>query len=194
MKNGPTLYVIAGPNGAGKTTFAREFLPHFAKCAEFVNADLIAGGLSPFSAAAAAIEAGRIMLKRIRDFAAQGRDFAFETTLSGRGYLSLFRSLKGKGYRIHLLYLWLPNVQLAIRRVRDRVHRGGHGVPEDDIRRRFNRGVKNLFTEYRTLLDTWTILDNSGRRPRLIAHAGEGRIRIIDTALFRDIQERLELP
>lgn len=189
-----SLYVIAGPNGAGKTTFAREFLPHFARCPEFVNADLIAGGLSPFSAAGAAIEAGRIMLKRIKELASQRRDFAFETTLAGRSYLSLFRDLKRKGYRIQLLYLWLPHVQLAIRRVRDRIRRGGHDVPEDDIRRRFSRGVKNLFAEYRPLLDTWTILDNSGSRPRLVAHAREGDIQVIDAALFRDIQRSLELP
>ncbi|MBI5242956.1 MAG: zeta toxin family protein [Elusimicrobia bacterium] len=194
MANRHNLYVIAGPNGAGKTTFAREFLPHFAKCQEFVNADLIAGGLSPFSAAAAAIEAGRIMLKRIKELASQRCGFAFETTLSGRGYLSQFRKLKRRNYSIQLLYLWLPNVELAVQRVRDRVRQGGHDVPESDIRRRFDRGLKNLFSEYRPLLDTWTILDNSGARPELIAHEHQGRLQIIDAGLFLEIEQSLELP
>jgi predicted ABC-type ATPase len=194
MASGPNLYVIAGPNGAGKTTFAREFLPHFAKCQEFINADLIAGGLSPFSARTAAIEAGRIMLRRIAELSSRRHDFAFETTLSGRSYLSLFRSLRGKGYRIHLIYLWLPHVRLAIRRVRDRVRRGGHNVPAVDIRRRFNRGVKNLLNEYRESVDSWTILDNSGSTPRLVAYAHHGNAQIIDTAVFEDMRKRLELP
>ena len=194
MATKPELYVIAGSNGAGKTTFAREFLPYFAKCPEFVNADLIAGGLSPFSAATAALEAGCIMLKRIDELASQRRDFAFETTLAGRGYLSLFRELKRKGYRIHLLYLWLHNIELAVQRVRDRVRRGGHAVPEDDIRRRFNRGLKNLLAEYHPLLDAWTILDNSGSLPRLVAHAQEGNIQIIDAGAFHQIKSSLELP
>ena len=186
------LYVIAGPNGAGKTTFAKEFLPHFAKCQEFINADLIASGLSPFSPRTAAIEAGRMMLNRIKDLASRHHTFAFETTLSGRGYLSMFRKFKTQGYRIHLFYLWLPSVQLAIQRVRDRVQRGGHSVPEEDIRRRFNRGLKNLFSDYLPLLDDWTLLDNSGKRPQMIASANEGHIQIIASELFRQIKEGLE--
>lgn len=186
------LYVIAGPNGAGKTTFAREFLPHYVKCPEFVNADLIAGGLSPFSAAAAALEAGRIMLRRIDELSAHRHDFAFETTLSGKGYLSLFRKLRTKGYRINLFFLWMPSVQLAIQRVRDRVRRGGHAVPEEDIRRRFSRGLKNLFTQYIPLLDTWTLLDNSERRPQMIAYAEEDHIQILNSSLFENIKKGLE--
>src|ERR1035437_6141640 len=131
------LYVIAGPNGAGKTTFAREFLPRFAKCDEFVNADLIATGLSPFLPRNAALQAGRLMLQRIGDLAAQHKSFGFETTLAGKSYARLFRHLKSQQYSIHLIFLWLPRVDLAIKRVEDRVRQGGHSVPEVDIRRRF---------------------------------------------------------
>lgn len=192
MKTTPELFVIAGPNGAGKTTFAKEFLPRFAKCREFVNADLIAGGLSPFSPATAAMEAGRIMLEKIDGLAAQKHTFAFETTLSGRGYLALFRRLKKDGYRIHLLFLWLPRVELAIQRVKDRVRRGGHSVPEPDIRRRFDRGVRNLLTEYHPLVDTWGLFDNSGSDPRLIARADRGEIVVIDAPLFLKIKGELK--
>lgn len=186
------LYVIAGPNGAGKTTFAREFLPHFVKCQEFVNADFIASGLSPFAPGMAAMEAGRLMLKRMDELASRRHGFAFETTLSGRGYLSHFGRLKAKGYRIHLFYLWLPGVQLAIQRVLDRVQSGGHSVPEEDIRRRFNRGLSNLFGEYLPLLDTWALIDNSECRPRLIAYAASDHLNILDGPLFQRIKSDSE--
>lgn len=192
MKTAPELFVIAGPNGAGKTTFAREFLPRFAKCREFVNADLIAGGLSPFSPGAAAMEAGRIMLGKIGELAAQRHTFAFETTLSGRGYLTLFKRLKKEGYHIHVVFLWLPRVELAIGRVKERVRRGGHFVPEHDIRRRFDRGVRNLLTEYHTLVDTWGLFDNSGSDPQLIARADGGEIVVVDAPLFLKIEGGLK--
>lgn len=188
----PELFVIAGPNGAGKTTFAKEFLPRFAKCREFVNADLIAGGLAPFSPGTAAMEAGRIMLQKIDGLAAQRHTFALETTLSGRGYLALFQRLKKEGYQIHLLFLWLPRVELAIQRVKDRVRRGGHSVPEHDIRRRFDRGVRNLLTEYHPLVDTWGLFDNSGSDPRLVARADGGELFVIDTPLFLKIKGGLK--
>ncbi len=192
MKTAPELFVIAGPNGAGKTTFAREFLPRFAKCREFVNADLIAGGLSPFSPGTVAMEAGRIMLGKIGELAAQRHTFAFETTLSGRGYLALFRKLKKGGYRIHIVFLWLPRVELAIGRVKDRVRRGGHSVPEHDIRRRFERGVRNLLMEYHPLVDTWGLFDNSGSDPQLIARADGGEIIVVDAPLFLKIKGGLK--
>ena len=188
----PELYVIAGPNGAGKTTFATEFLPHFANCREFVNADLIAGGLSPFSPSAAAIEAGRLMLAKIEGLAAQRHTFAFETTLSGRSYLAFFRRLKARGYRIHIIFLWLPGVDIAIRRVKERVQRGGHSVPEPDIRRRFDRGIRNLLGDYQDLVDTWTLFDNSGDRPHLVALFNGAAIADIDSALFDKIKSRLK--
>ena len=192
MKTSPELFVIAGPNGAGKTTFALEFLPRFTKCQEFVNADLIARGLSPLAPGTAAIEAGRIMLGKIKGLAAQRHTFAFETTLSGRGYLGLFKRLKAAGYSIHVVFLWLPRVELAIQRVKDRVSRGGHSVPEHDIRRRFDRGVRNLLTEFGPLVDFWTLWDNSGSQPQLIARADGGKIVEIDAPLFLEIKGGLK--
>jgi len=130
------VYVIAGPNGAGKTTFARTFLPDFAHCEEFVNADLVATGLSPFAPENRAIPAGRLVLARIKELSSQGKNFGFETTLSGITYLNLFKDLKKKDYIIHVFYLWLLDESLAVQRIRDRVRQGGHSVPLEDIRRR----------------------------------------------------------
>ena len=190
----PNLYVIAGPNGAGKTTFANQFLPHYAHCPEFVNADMIARGLSPYSPTAAAMEAGRLMLARIKDLASQRKDFGFETTLSGKTYLSLFERLRTQGYRIHLFYLWLPNVNTALQRIRYRVQQGGHSVPESDVRRRFKRSLVNLFGAYHSLLDSWFLLDNSDERPHLIALEKDGVKIVLKGDLFLQIQEGLRTP
>ena len=163
------LYVIAGPNGSGKTTFAKKFLPDHANCTYFINADLIAQGLSPFSPVVAAMKAGRLVLKEIEEMSAKGVSFAFETTLSGKTYLSLLNRLKNKGYRIHLFFLWIPNSNLALERIKDRVAGGGHDVPAVDVRRRFRRSIDNFFKVYEPLLDTWMLYDNSAAEPVLIA-------------------------
>ncbi|MBI3320965.1 MAG: zeta toxin family protein [Candidatus Omnitrophica bacterium] len=189
MKRFPSLYVIAGPNGAGKTTFAKEFLPHDAKCENFVNADLIAQGLSPFSPAAAGIKAGRLLLKQIREFAKRRVDFAFETTLAGKTYVPFFRRLKQRGYAIHLFFLWIPSVELAVARIKSRVAEGGHDVPIPDVRRRFGRSVQNFFNVYRPLLDSWTLFDNSTTRPSLIAEEKGGKLAIVDAELFAEIHK-----
>ena len=126
--NKRNVYIVAGPNGSGKTTFATEFLPEYARCKHFVNADLIAKGLSPFSPGAAVITAGKLVLEQIHQFANKGVDFAFETTLSGKLYINLFKSFKKKGYRIHLFFLWIPEAELAISRIKGRVAQGGHDV------------------------------------------------------------------
>jgi len=188
-KKSPNLYIIAGPNGAGKTTFAREFLPHYAKCENFVNADLIAGGLSPFSPEAAAMRAGRLLLEQIRLLASKRSDFGFETTLSGVTYVSFLRRLKAQGYRMHLFFLWIPTVEVALARIADRVRRGGHDIPEKVVRRRFHKGIQNLFTRYRPLLDLWMLFDNSGAEPRLIAREEVGELRVFDQKLFAKITE-----
>ena len=186
-KKSPNLYIIAGPNGAGKTTFAKEFLPHYAKCENFVNADLIAQGLSPFSPEAAGIKAGRLLLKQIHEFAERRADFAFETTLSGKTYVSLLRRLKQHGYVIHLFFLWIPSVELAVARIKRRVAEGGHNVPVADVRRRFGRSVQNFFEVYRSLLDSWSLFDNSTTRPSLIAEEEDGKLSIVEAELFAKI-------
>jgi predicted ABC-type ATPase len=178
------LYVIAGPNGVGKTTFAREFLPNFADCKNFVNADLIAQGMAPFSPETAAVRAGRMMLGEIRSFAKRRVSFAFETTLSGRGYIALLRQLKARGYKIHVFFLWVSSVDLALSRVRERVARGGHDVPEAVVRRRFERSMGNFLSLYRGLADRWTLFDNSGDAPTVIALEKNKRVRIMDRNLY----------
>jgi len=190
----PKLYIIAGPNGAGKTTFAREFLPHYADCKQFVNADFIAGGLAPFSPETAALRAGRLLLEQIRLLADKRSDFGFETTLSGVTYVSLLRRLKAEGYAIHVFFLWLPDVKIALARIADRVRRGGHDIPEEVVRRRFHKGLQNLFRLYRTLLDSWTIFDNSGVLPHPIAREEVGELRVFDEDLFTKISEGKERP
>jgi predicted ABC-type ATPase len=155
--------IIAGPNGAGKTTFAREFLPNEAGCPNFVNADLIAAGLSPFNPEVAAIKAARIMLGEIEAHAAHGDNFAFETTLSGRGYVRMIRSWRKEGYQVRLL-----NSQEAIARVAERVAQGGHNIPDDVVHRRFSSGIHNFQTIYRFEVDYWHLLDNSKNKTTLI--------------------------
>jgi len=184
------LYIIAGPNGAGKTTFAREFLPNYADCKNFVNADLIAQGMAPFSPETAALRAGRAMLHEIRSFAERRVSFAFETTLSGRSYLTLLRNLKAEGYDIHFFFLWLKSVDLALSRVKERVSRGGHDVPEPVIRRRFDRSMENFLLHYRPLAEFWTLFDNSGKTPKMIALARDKTIRIIDKGTYTALVKR----
>lgn len=187
LRSSPNVYVIAGPNGAGKTTFARQFLPAYADCRNFINADLIAQGVSPFAPERAAIKAGRLMLEQIREFAQQNVDFGFETTLSGMSYLTMLRSLQADGYAVHLFYLWVPTVQLAVSRVRARVLRGGHDIATEVVRRRFSRSIGNFFTQYQELADSWIFFDNSGATPKIIAAEKDGVLRIIQEELYRDL-------
>jgi len=161
------IFIIAGPNGAGKTTFAREFLPDEAGCLQFVNADLIAAGLSPFAPESAALQAGRLMLTQIADHVSHGRSFALETTLSGLGYARQIPQWRALGYAVSLHFLALPNADVAVKRVAQRVRQGGHDIPEDVIRRRFTAGQANL-ARYCDLVDDWDIFDNSGPTPVLI--------------------------
>lgn len=178
-------YIIAGPNGAGKTTFAREFLPNYASCRNFINADLIAQGMAPFSPEAAAFRAGRLVLKEIELYVSKHADFGFETTLSGRSYLNLIRDLKSNSYQVHLFFLWLPNVELALSRIKDRVSRGGHDVPEADVRRRFERSIRNFMHYYRPFADSWLLFDGSVKPPSVIALEEAGSLRIINENIYR---------
>ena len=162
------VIIIAGPNGAGKTTFAREFLPNEAHCPTFVNADLFAAGLAPFAPETAALQAGRLMLQEIeRHFAARD-SFAFETTLSGRGYLKSIRRWQAAGYRVKLIFLRLDTADTAIRRVAQRVKQGGHYIPDDIIRRRFSSGLDHFERLYAPLVDAWTMYDNTGSEAVLL--------------------------
>ncbi len=167
------IIIIAGSNGAGKTTFAREFLPNEAGCPVFVNADLIAAGLSPFEPATAAIRAGRMMIEEIETYVRELRSFAFETTLSGRRYARMIPQWQDLGYRIKLVFLYLQDVKIAIERIRVRVRQGGHGIPEDVIRRRYEAGWRNFQQIYRKLVDTWVVYDNSGETPVLVDSGGK---------------------
>jgi predicted ABC-type ATPase len=167
-KRQPRCIVIAGPNGAGKTTFARRYLPENAGVVHFVNADLIASGLSPLKPEIAAIAAARMVLGEIDRLVAERADFAFETTLSGLTYVQRLQSWKRAGYRIDIVYLKLSSSRLALRRVAARVRQGGHNVPRADVLRRFVRGWENFQRIYRPLADSWAVYDNSGRAPRLL--------------------------
>jgi predicted ABC-type ATPase len=164
----PRCIVIAGPNGAGKTTFAREFLPKDAGVIRFVNADLIAAGLSPLRPELASLAGGRLLLTELDRLAKARVDFAFETTLSGLGYVGRLQKWRAGGYRIEMVFLRLPSTQLALRRIAVRVKQGGHNVPRADVLRRFVRGWKNFETAYKPLADAWAAYDNSGDRPQLL--------------------------
>jgi len=163
------IIIVAGPNGAGKTTFAREYLVKEAHCPDFVNVDLIAAGLSPFDPDRAAIRAGRIMLSEIQRRVRKGESFAFETTLSGHVYARLIPEWRSAGYGVKLIFLSLPNPEIAIARVAARVAQGGHDVASAVVRRRFESGLRNFNEIYIGLVDKWEWYDNSGNTPRLIA-------------------------
>ena len=162
------IIIIAGPNGAGKTTFARSFLPAEAQCPRFINADLIAAGLSPFAPESVAIKAGRLMLEEVDACVRRGESFAFETTLSGLGYLRHIQQWQALGYRVSLYFLRLPNVEVAIARVAERVLQGGHNIPESVIRRRFISGWNNFERSFRDGVDDWALYDNSGSMPVML--------------------------
>jgi len=182
---GPQLRIIAGANGSGKTTFVREFLPRYVPLPHFVNADLIAAGLAPFAPEGAAVRAGRLMLEEIRRLAAERADFAFETTLSGRTYEPMLREFREQGYVVYLYFLWLPDVGTNLVRVAHRVQQGGHNVPEEDVRRRYRRGITNFLHVYRPLADFWIVYDNSGLWPREIAFTRAGVPTILDADSFQ---------
>ncbi len=165
---GKKIIIIAGPNGAGKTSFARTFLPQEAQCLRFINADLIAAGLSPFAPEVAAIKAGRVMLEEIADCVRREERFAYETTLSGLGYLRHIQQWRAQGFLVSLYFLSLPNVEAAIARVAERVRQGGHNIPEPVIRRRFIAGLRNFEQHYKAAVNAWAKYDNTGYTPVLL--------------------------
>jgi predicted ABC-type ATPase len=193
-RNNPNVVVIAGPNGSGKSTSAPVLLGDLLGVTEFVNADVIAQGLSAFKPEGAALAAGRIMLARLKELAASRESFAFETTLASRTFAPWIHGLVAGGYRFHLLFLWLPSAEFAIERVAQRVRAGGHYVPEDVIRRRYFKGLKNFFSLYQPLATTWRFYNNDADSdgPRLIA-TGTGTVEeiVVDEAKWRSIKEQV---
>ncbi|GAB3820927.1 zeta toxin family protein [Pontibacter rugosus] len=169
----PNLYIISGCNGAGKTTASFTVLPEMLGCREFVNADEIARGLSPFQPEKVAVEAGRIMLQRIDELLRKKEDFAIETTLATRSYAQTIKKARESGYNVTLVYFWLASPELAIQRVKNRVAEGGHNIPEDVIRRRYKKGVKNLFELFIPICDYWIVIDNSQTPYNLVAEGQE---------------------
>lgn len=190
----PSLIAIAGPNGAGKSTSGPTLLQETLGVTEFVNADLIARGLSPFAPDRAAIAAGRVMLDRMHDLARRRETFAFETTLSGRAYARWIAGLIESGYLFHVIFLWLPSPEHAIARVADRVRRGGHHVPDEVVRRRYDAGLENFFRLYRPLASSWQVYDNAtGSEPRLVAIGGASTdTRVLDEQIWRRVKQGVE--
>jgi len=191
----PSVYIVGGPNGAGKTTFAREFLPRYAHCQVFINADDIRqrinlrGELTGLPVRAD-ILAGRAMLSQIDSMARRKGDFGFETTLSGLTYVNMVRRLRNEGFSVHLFFLWIPDVELALARIRSRVAKGGHYIPELVARRRFDRSVRNFLHRYRQGADSWILFDNSAETPQMIACKELGNLRILDARVYNTLTER----
>jgi predicted ABC-type ATPase len=168
MAERPEVIIVAGPNGAGKTTFARSFLPAEGQLTRFINADLIAAGLAPFAPETAAVRAARLMLEEIASCVGRRESFAFETTLSGHGYLRQIRQWRALGYHVSIYFLSLPDAETAIERVALRVRQGGHHIPEAVIRRRFASGLDNFHRHYKLAADDWVLYDNSGMVPVML--------------------------
>mgnify|MGYP003516263138 FL=1 len=184
------LYIISGCNGAGKTTASYTVLPEILRVDEFVNADEIARGLSPFNPEGMAIEAGRLMLLRIDELLRKGSDFAIETTLATRSYATLVHRAQGQGYIVHLVYFWLNSPRLAKERVADRVSQGGHNILADVIERRYTLGIRNLFGIFIPIVDEWMIIDNSLLRQEMVAEGGMGKtIKVYDENKLTKIKE-----
>jgi len=167
------LYVISGCNGAGKTTASLSILPEILDCHEFVNADMIAYGLSPLNVSGVAMQAGRIMLQRIKDLMNENKDFAFETTLATRSYVNLIAEARAKNYKISLLFFWLYSPEQAKERVAQRVLNGGHNIEDEVVERRYHRGIKNFFELYSPICDHWILIDNSNFNAEIIAQGGQ---------------------
>jgi predicted ABC-type ATPase len=185
----PLVVVLAGPNGSGKTTAAPLILRDRLHVSEFVNADTIARGLSEFNVESVAFDAGRIMLKRLDQLAEHRADFAFETTLASRTFAPFLRKLLDSGYQAHLAFLWVPAPELNILRVADRVRRGGHFVKEEDIRRRYVRGISNFFNIYRPLPISWEFFDSRGNAPVSVASGFSMQANeITDPSLWKEIE------
>ena len=188
----PNVIVIGGPNGAGKSTFARKLFASTLRVQHFVNADTLARGLSEFHPDTMALKAGKVMLEHLHELAAARSDFAFETTLATRSFEPWLRQLKGEGYLVYLIYVWLPSAEAAITRVAHRVRSGGHHVPDETVRRRYGRSLENFFRMYQPLADSWKFYDNSDPdAPALVAEQAGTMEEVLDAELWRSIRARV---
>ena len=183
------LYIISGCNGAGKTTASYTVLPEILNCKEFVNADEIARGLSPFNPGSVAIEAGKLMLQRIEELLKRNETFSIETTLATRSYVNLVKQAQEQGYSVRLLFFWLSTPELAVKRVAERVSKGGHDIPQDIIRRRYVAGINNLFKLFMPIVNYWAIFDNSETPRRKVAIGGkDSQTEIVNIELYNNIK------
>lgn len=188
LKNIPRIYVIGGPNGAGKTTVSMALFPHGLQCPEFVNADAIAAGISPFRPESVALQAGRVMLARLRELVVADKDFAFETTMASRTFAPFLRECIAEGYRVHLLFVWINSPDLAVARVAHRVAAGGHYIPDDVVRRRYTRGIDNFLNLYMPIARTWDCIDNSDSNPVLVARKDKyGTMSVLEVSTWQKI-------
>jgi predicted ABC-type ATPase len=185
-----SIQIIAGPNGAGKTTFVQNYLDRYVDCDEFLNADLIAAGLSPFAPEREALAASQIFLERLNKLEQGERSFALETTLAARSYKDRIRNWKSLGFTVNLMFLWLPSPEFAIQRVAERVIQGGHNIPEPDIRRRYDRGLKNLFDMYLPIVDDVWIMNASVIPPDLVLERLNGKVNILIPDVWQRLQPR----
>lgn len=187
-----SLYIIAGPNGAGKTTASYTILPEIFDCTEFVNADEIAKGISPFSPEGVSVKAGRIMLERINELLEKEKSFAFETTLSTKSYTEFIKKAHQKKFEVILLFLALDSKELALKRVQTRVTEGGHNIPEEAIIRRFKSGLENLFRLYIPIVDQWILVDNSGEKFEFIAEGSRQELIIKNETIWSSLKNKYD--
>lgn len=189
----PNVVILAGPNGAGKSTLAESLLAETLGIRHYVNADTLAKGLSAFNFDEMALKAGKIMLQHLHDLAEERANFAFETTLASRTFAPWIAKLKNTGYQFHLFFAWVPSAEVSIRRVRRRVLLGGHGIPEETIRRRYQRGLENFFRLYRPLTDGWEFYDNDNEKePTLVAMGNSTMELIADETLWKKIKVQVK--
>ncbi|MEE9368340.1 MAG: zeta toxin family protein [Pontiella sp.] len=187
----PTCYVIAGPNGAGKTTFALRYLPELTGCKNFINADLIADGLSPLDPSSVQLEAGKTLLREIQSNVERRVDFSFETTLSGRSYVRLLKELRSTGWKIILFYLWIPSAEFSRLRVQQRVETGGHDIPEEAIMRRYKRTISNFLNMFVPLCAEVVCYDNSNLKPIFVFEQRDGEQFIVDKIRYENMLRSL---
>ncbi len=191
MSDQKEVYIVGGPNGSGKTTFVKQFLPNYVNVRNFVNADDIAVGLSPFDYSTMNITSGKLMIGLIDKYKEKGEPFGFETTLAGKRWVKMIKELNDAGYMIFIYFLDLASVDLAVSRVKFRVESGGHNIPEETIRRRYSRSRHNFWYNYKNMAHKWYLFNNSGKTPELVANGIKGEVKIIDQKYFDGFKEAI---